>query len=108
MRATYRRPASVAAHRTGTATVAGVTSDDAASGPAPGLASFDGWPGQRRAVGWVDRQGREALAGDADDALPLASVTKVLTALGVLVAAEEEVLSLDEAAGPAGSTVRLL
>lgn len=35
-------------------------------------------------------------------------MTKLLTATAVLVAAQEEVLDLDEAAGPPGSTVRLL
>lgn len=48
------------------------------------------------------------LAGDADRTFPLASVTKLLTALATLVAVEEEVLDLDEPAGPPGSTVRLL
>ena len=37
-----------------------------------------------------------------------ASVTKLLTACAVLVAAEEGILDLDEPAGPAGSTVRHL
>lgn len=73
-----------------------------------GLGSNEGWPGQHRGAGWVDRTGRLELAGDVDHPLKLASVTKVLTALGVLVAVEEEVLSLDEPAGPPGSTVRLL
>jgi CubicO group peptidase (beta-lactamase class C family) len=35
-----------------------------------------------------------------------ASVTKILTALAVLVAVEDETVSLDEPAGPPGSTVR--
>lgn len=39
---------------------------------------------------------------------PWASVTKVLTALAVLVAAEEGTVDLDEPAGPPGSTVRHL
>lgn len=38
----------------------------------------------------------------------LASVTKILTAMAVLVATEEEIVQLDEPAGPEGSTVRLL
>src|SRR3546814_8402419 len=38
----------------------------------------------------------------------LASVTKLLTASAVLVAVEEEIVVLDEAAGPPGATVRLL
>lgn len=73
-----------------------------------GLESLAHWPGEHRGAGWVARDGRHALAGDVDGVLPLASVTKVLTALAVLVAVEEEVLELDEPAGPPGSTVRLL
>src|SRR3546814_14942140 len=38
----------------------------------------------------------------------LASVTKLLTASAVLMAVEEEIVVLDEAAGPPGATVRLL
>ena len=41
-------------------------------------------------------------------AFPWASVTKPATALAVLVAVEEGTLSLDEPAGPPGSTVRHL
>jgi CubicO group peptidase (beta-lactamase class C family) len=41
-------------------------------------------------------------------AVPLASVSKPVTALAVLVAAEEGVIDLDEPAGPPGSTVRHL
>lgn len=73
-----------------------------------GLESIEGWPGQHRAAGWLTRDGRTELAGDVDHVLPLASVTKVLTAASVLVAVEEETLALDEPAGPPGSTVRLL
>lgn len=47
-------------------------------------------------------------AGEPDRVFPLASVTKVLTAVAVLVATEEEIVHLDEPAGPSGSTVRLL
>lgn len=49
-----------------------------------------------------------AARGDTTLAGDWASVTKILTALAVLVAVEEEALSLDEAAGPPGSTVRHL
>lgn len=73
-----------------------------------GLESLERWPGQHRGAGWVDRSGRWEAAGAVERPLRLASVTKVLTALGVLVATEEEVLALDEPAGPPGSTVRLL
>ena len=41
-------------------------------------------------------------------ALPWASVTKLVTALAVLVAVEEETVQLDQPAGPPGSTLRHL
>lgn len=46
--------------------------------------------------------------GPLDREYRLASVTKLLTACAVLVAAEEDILELDEPAGPGGSTVRHL
>jgi CubicO group peptidase (beta-lactamase class C family) len=49
-----------------------------------------------------------AARGDATAAGDWASVTKILTALAVLVAVEEEAVALDEPAGPPGSTVRHL
>lgn len=65
------------------------------------------WPVEHAAVG-VRAGGTTAVAGDADRPFALASVTKLLTATAVLVAVEEEVVSLDEPAGPPGSTVRHL
>ena len=47
-----------------------------------------------------------AVRGDTALAGEWASVTKILTALAALVAVEDETLSLDEPAGPQGSTVR--
>lgn len=73
-----------------------------------GLEGLAGWPGGRRAAGWRAADGREAIAGDATEPLALASVTKLLTAVAVLVAVQEEVLELDEPGGPPGSTIRLL
>ena len=52
--------------------------------------------------GAVDRRGDLQLPG------PWASVTKLVTALAVLVAVEEEVVDLDEPCGPPGATVRHL
>jgi len=49
-----------------------------------------------------------ARSGDAGARFPWASVTKLATALCVLVAVEEGVVALDEPAGPPGSTVRHL
>jgi CubicO group peptidase (beta-lactamase class C family) len=49
-----------------------------------------------------------ATHGVQDEVLRWASVTKLVTTLAALVAAEEGVIDLDEAAGPEGSTVRHL
>ena len=46
--------------------------------------------------------------GPRDEVLRWASVTKLVTAMAVLVAAEEGTVDLDEPAGPRGSTVRHL
>lgn len=56
----------------------------------------------------MHRDGRRDTRGDAGEVFSLASVTKLLTAIAVMVAVEEEVIELDEPAGPPGSTVRLL
>lgn len=52
--------------------------------------------------------GRASTHGSIDTPLRWASVTKLATALAVLVAVEEGIVDLDEAAGPAGSTLRHL
>jgi CubicO group peptidase (beta-lactamase class C family) len=72
------------------------------------LSGIAAWPGGRRSAGWRARDGRTDQAGDLDGPYKLASVTKLLTAMAVLVAVEEGTISLDEPAGPPGSTVRLL
>ncbi|MDP1803613.1 MAG: serine hydrolase domain-containing protein, partial [Acidimicrobiales bacterium] len=64
-------------------------------------------PDARAAV--VGAGGRVLAArGDTTLAGDWASVTKICTALAVLVAVEEEAVGLDEPAGPPGSTVRHL
>jgi CubicO group peptidase (beta-lactamase class C family) len=73
-----------------------------------GLADLPSWPGDHRAAGWRRTDGQEAVAGEPDHVFRLASVTKVLSTLGVLVARQEEIIDLDEPAGPPGATVRLL
>jgi CubicO group peptidase (beta-lactamase class C family) len=67
------------------------------------------WPVQHAAVAVVSRQG-EMLGTYGDSARPfqLASVTKLLTAYATLIAVEEGAVNLDDAAGPAGCTVRHL
>ena len=72
------------------------------------LAAIDAWPGEHRAAGWRHADGRTATHGEVDHPFALASVTKLLTATAVLVAVQEEIVALDEPAGPLGATVRLL
>jgi CubicO group peptidase (beta-lactamase class C family) len=66
------------------------------------------WPAKNVAVG--ARRVGEVMGtrGDERREFRWASVTKPVTALAVLVAAEEGIVDLDEAAGPPGSTVRHL
>jgi CubicO group peptidase (beta-lactamase class C family) len=71
------------------------------------LAQIDGWPVESKAAGVVS--GRSTWThGPAERSFRFASVTKLFTSLAVLVAAEEGVVDLDEAAGPPGATVRHL
>ena len=65
------------------------------------------WPVDTAAVAVLDRDGVLARVGP-DEPMRLASVTKLVTALAVLIAAERGDVSLDEAAGPPGATVRHL
>jgi CubicO group peptidase (beta-lactamase class C family) len=55
--------------------------------------------------GVVTLDGVTDVDGDSTAVLPWASVTKPCTAIAVLVAVEEGSITLDEAAGPPGSTV---
>jgi len=72
------------------------------------LRQIDGWPAGFAAAGVVARDGLVERHGDAGRIVRLASVSKPVAALAVLVAAEEGVVDLDEPAGPPGSTVRHL
>jgi CubicO group peptidase (beta-lactamase class C family) len=63
------------------------------------------WPVRIAAVGVTSPESTLASTGPLEEPLPLASVSKLLTAMAVLVAVEEETLRLDEPAGPEGSTV---
>jgi len=72
------------------------------------LRQIEDWPAETSAVG-VLRDGEIiATHGPRDQVFRWASVTKLATALAVLVAAEEGVLDLDQPAGPPGSTIRHL
>jgi CubicO group peptidase (beta-lactamase class C family) len=72
-----------------------------------GLETQAGWP-QPSAAGWVSGDGRRAVAGEHDRAFRLASVTKLLSTMALLVAVEEGTVELDEPAGPPDATVRLV
>jgi CubicO group peptidase (beta-lactamase class C family) len=86
------------------------------------LALVADWPVETAAVGvvsevlatgfraWppVDPVGLSGSVGPVDHPFPWASVTKPATALAVLVAVEEGSCSLDDPAGPEGSTIRHL
>ena len=72
------------------------------------LALIDDWPVDTAAVGVASAEGVLARRGPADRVLAWASVTKLVTAGAVLVAAEEGIVELDEPAGPPGSTLRHL
>jgi CubicO group peptidase (beta-lactamase class C family) len=65
------------------------------------------WPVNTAAVAVLNRDGVLARVGP-DEPMRWASVTKLVTALGVLAAAEGGDVSLDEPAGPPGATVRHL
>ncbi len=72
------------------------------------LRQIDDWDVPFAAAGVTDPSGTLATRGDAAVVVPLASVSKPVAALAVLVAAEEGVVDLDEPAGPPGATVRHL
>jgi CubicO group peptidase (beta-lactamase class C family) len=72
------------------------------------LGLVDGWPAGHVAVGVASSRGTVAVHGDRAGEFRWASVTKPVTALACLVAAEEGTIDLDEPAGPPGSTVRHL
>jgi len=72
------------------------------------LRQIDAWPVPFATAGVLTREGRVETHGDASRVVRLASVSKPVAALAALVAAEEGVVDLDEAAGPPGSTLRHL
>jgi CubicO group peptidase (beta-lactamase class C family) len=70
------------------------------------LRQVDAWPAEHVAVAVAGAS--EDRHGDSERVFPWLSVTKLATAVAVLVACEEEIVDLDEAAGPPGSTLRHL
>ncbi|MEV0720622.1 serine hydrolase domain-containing protein [Asanoa sp. NPDC050611] len=71
------------------------------------LSLVSSWPVHTVAVAVVNKDGVLARTGP-DTPLPWASVTKPLSALTVLAAADDGLVGLDDPAGPPGSTVRHL
>lgn len=72
------------------------------------LRQIDGWDVPFAAAGVTRAGATVATRGDTRRVVWLASVSKPVSALAALVAAEEGVIDLDEPAGPPGSTVRHL
>lgn len=70
------------------------------------LRQVDGWPCEHVAVAVTGAA--EAVHGETERRFGWASVTKLATAIAMLVAAEEGIVDLDEPAGPPGSTLRHL
>ena len=70
------------------------------------LRQVEGWPCDNAAVAVVGAA--EGFVGDRARRFRWASVTKLASAVTMLVAAEEGIVDLDEPAGPPGSTLRHL
>jgi CubicO group peptidase (beta-lactamase class C family) len=72
------------------------------------LQIVDSWPAQNVSVAALSVDAELGRRGDPERVYRWASVTKPVTALAALVAAEEGTIDLDEPAGPHGSTMRHL
>lgn len=72
------------------------------------LGTVGEWPVDNVSAAVVGPDGAVALHGDDSRVYRLASVTKPIVATAALLAVEEEAISLDDPAGPEGSTVRHL
>ena len=72
------------------------------------LRQVDTWEVDNASVAVLGQEGELGSRGDRDRRYWLASVTKLMTTMACLVAAEEGVIDLDEPAGPPGSTIRHL
>ena len=81
---------------------------DLVSPPVEALTQIEGWGAGTAAAGVVRAGDVVATRGPRDAVVRWASVTKLVTAMAALVAAEEGTIDLDEPAGPEGSTVRHL
>jgi CubicO group peptidase (beta-lactamase class C family) len=72
------------------------------------LEAIEKWGAEHAAAGVVHGGRMVAEHGASEQVFRWASVTKLLTASAALVAAEEGIVDFEEAAGPAGATVRHL
>ena len=72
------------------------------------VGQIEAWPVPHAAAAVVVAAGAVAVAGDADRRYRWASVTKLVSALVVLIAIEEGSVELDGPAGPPGASVRHL
>lgn len=83
--------------------------DDLSSIPPPDdlTSLLGGWPGEHT-IAIADRQRLLGAGGDLDRVERIASITKLFTAYACLVAIEEGTITLDDEAGPQGSSVRHL
>jgi CubicO group peptidase (beta-lactamase class C family) len=72
------------------------------------LQLIDSWPAENVAVAALTPDAELGRRGDSSRIYQWASITKPVTALAALVAAEEGTIDLDEPAGPPGSTMRHL
>jgi CubicO group peptidase (beta-lactamase class C family) len=72
------------------------------------LRQVESWPCANAAVALCYPDGSLATHGDAERPFAWASVSKLATAVAVLVAAEEGIVSLEQPGGPPGSTLRHL
>lgn len=70
------------------------------------LQQVDSWPVQRTSAGVVTGNGEKFTHGDGHSRYRLASISKPLAAWACLVAVEEGSITLDDAIGTAGATVR--
>ena len=72
------------------------------------IATVRDWPVDNVSAAVVGPEGAVAVHGDESRVYRLASVTKPIVALAALLAVEEEAITLEDGAGPEGSTVRHL
>jgi CubicO group peptidase (beta-lactamase class C family) len=72
------------------------------------LRQVGGWPSRHAAAAVIYPDGPAVTHGDVERPLRWASITKLVTAVAVLVAVEEGIVSLEDPAGPPGSTLRHL